>query len=251
MKNYILVHGAWGAAWEFNEVAALLSADGSNVIAVDLPGHGDNKAPINEVTMDAYVQTVTNVINDQNDKVILVGHSLAGAVISQVAEIIPDKIDRLIYVAAMLLKTGESPLEMMQSDKDGELLANVIFSEDQTIATLNADTIRNILLNDVKDEERLEKLIPEFFMEQSTEPFMATAQLSEENFGSVSKYYIRASIDKVLSPALQDKMISNWKVEKVFTLESGHFPLTSVPEDLVDIIKIASIENNEVIKWVA
>lgn len=47
---------------------------------------------------------------------------------------------------------------------------------------------------------------------------MAEAQLSEKYFGSVAKYYIKASIDKVI------------------TLKSGHFPLTSVPEELVKII---------------
>lgn len=57
MKHYVLVHGAWGGAWEFEELSALLAADGSNVVAVDLPGHGDNKAPISKVTMRASLQT--------------------------------------------------------------------------------------------------------------------------------------------------------------------------------------------------
>ena len=62
---------------------------------------------------------------------------------------------------------------------------------------------------------------------------MAVAQLSQEKFGSVAKYYIKASIDKVISPAAQDKMLANWQVKKVVSLASGHFPLTSIPESLV------------------
>jgi pimeloyl-ACP methyl ester carboxylesterase len=240
MKNYVLIHGAWGAAWEFDNVAELLSNEGHHVVALDLPGHGENKANIADVTMQAYVKTVVNAINELDEKVILVGHSLAGAIISQVAEVIPEKIDRLIYVAAMLLKTGDSPLSVMQSDSDGHLLPNTQFSEDGSYATLSEDTVRNILLNDVKDQGYLDNIVPKFLFKQATEPFMAEAHLSEENFGSVAKYYIKASIDKVISPAAQEKMLENWQVNEVVSLESGHFPLTSIPQDLTKVLTALS-----------
>ncbi|MBL4629815.1 MAG: alpha/beta fold hydrolase [Paraglaciecola sp.] len=236
MKNYLLVHGAWGAAWEFNKVIELLSNDGHNVIALDLPGHGENEANIANVTMSSYVQTVVNAINVIDEQVILVGHSLAGAIISQVAELIPEKIERLIFVAAMLLKDGDSALSVMQNDEDGQLLPNTIFSEDGSYATISEDTVRNVLLNDVSDETYLNSIVPKFLFKQATEPFMAKAQLTEQKFGSVEKHYIKASIDKVITPAAQEKMLTNWQVDKVFTLESGHFPLTSIPEKLVAVI---------------
>lgn len=237
MKNYLLIHGAWGAAWEFEKVSELLSADGSKVTAIDLPGHGENKADISAVTMESYIQTVINAVNEQNQRVILVGHSLAGAIISQVAERIPEKIDRLIYVAAMLLANGDTPLSVMQNDAEGYLLPNTIFSKDGSYATLNEKTVRNVLLNDVEDKSYLDSIVHKFLFKQATEPFMAPAQLSSEKFGRVKKYYIKASIDKVISPAAQDKMLDNWAVDKVFTLKSGHFPLTSIPAQLVDVIK--------------
>jgi pimeloyl-ACP methyl ester carboxylesterase len=114
MKNYLLVHGAWGAAAEFDEVVKLLSDDGSRITSIDLPGHGENKAAIDKITMDAYVQTVVDTINTINEKVILVGHSLAGAIISQVAEVIPDSIDRLIYVAAIVSRQLLCPVVLPQ-----------------------------------------------------------------------------------------------------------------------------------------
>ncbi|WP_428356806.1 alpha/beta fold hydrolase [Methyloprofundus sp.] len=237
MKNYLLIHGAWGAAWEFNKVAELLSNDGHNVIALDLPGHGENNAEIPDVTMQSYVNTIVEAIEKLNDKVVLVGHSLAVAIISQVAEVIPEKIDRLVYVAAMLLKDGDSALEVMQNDPGGELLPNTIFSADGTYATITEETVRTVLLNDVKDADYLDKIVPKFLFKQATEPFMAIANLSEEKFGSVDKYYIKASMDKVISPEAQDKMLTNWKIQNVVTLESGHFPLTSIPEQLVAEIR--------------
>lgn len=237
MKHYILVHGAWGGAQEFEEVAKVLSADGSNVIALDLPGHGNSKESIIDVSMDAYVQRVTDVINDLDEKVTLVGHSLAGAVISQVAEGIPLKIDRLIYVCAFLPKNGDTPLGLMQSDKKGKLLPKIVFSEDQSYATLKDEDIRDIFLHDVEDEEYINKLIPKFSIKQAIQPFIAPAKLSTPNFRNVSKYYIRTSLDKVVSLSLQDEMISNWHAEQTFTLDSGHFPLTSMPNDFCETIK--------------
>ncbi|MBV1909386.1 MAG: alpha/beta hydrolase [Kangiellaceae bacterium] len=237
MKTYILVHGAWGGAWEFETLTKLLSESDTTVIAVDLPGHGEDQTPLSGMTMAAYINKVEQTINEQSDPVILVGHSLAGAVISQVAETIPNKIDRLIYVAAMLPKSGDVPFALMQSDEDGLLLANTTFSQDQTIATLKPSVIEEILFHDVEDKSILHSIIPKMTMQQSTDPFMAVSELSEDNFGSVKKYYIRASIDKVLSPRLQQRMLENWPVEDVATLPSGHFPLTSMPERLAETIK--------------
>lgn len=240
MSNYILVHGAWGGAWEFTDVINLLSNDNHKVTALDLPGHGDNKQPLTKVTMATYVKTVVDAVKAQNEKVILVGHSLAGAVIAQAAEEVPEKIDHLIFVAAILPANGETSLGLMQSDDQGQLLPNVIFSEDQSYGTITQETVRTVLLNDIKDNAHLDSLVPNFLFKQSTEPFMAEAKLSEERFGSVRKVYIRAGLDKVLTPALQDKMILNWKLDNVFTLESGHFPLNSIPDQLVEVILKAS-----------
>jgi len=240
MSNYILVHGAWGGAWEFADLVKLLSTNGNKVTALDLPGHGENKQALANVTMAAYVKTVVAAVKAQDEKVILVGHSLAGAVIAQVAEEIPEKIGRLVFVAAILPANGETPLGLMQSDAQGQLLPNVIFSEDQSYGELTGATVRDVLLNDIKDQAYLDRLVPHFLFKQSTEPFMAAAQLTQEKFGSVYKVYIRAGVDKVLTPALQDRMIKSWTLNKVVTLESGHFPLNSMPADLAKVIREAS-----------
>jgi len=128
----------------------------------------------------------------------------------------------------------------MQSDAQGQLLPNVIFSEDQSYGELTGATVRDVLLNDIEDQAYLDRLVPHFLFKQSTEPFMAAAQLTQEKFGSVYKVYIRAGVDKVLTPTLQDRMIKSWTLNKVVTLESGHFPLNSMPADLAKVIREAS-----------
>ena len=236
MSSILLIHGAWGGAWELREIVASLKERRHRAWAIDLPGHGQRPAPISKVTMDAYVTSVIDAVRTTEGKVVLAGHSLAGSVISQVAEEIPQKIESLVYICAMLPRNGETPLGLMQSDDLGELLPKLVFSDDRSFATVEVEDVRNIFLHDVKEKERLEELAPMFAVEQAVEPFMAPARLTGEAFGAVPKSYIRCSLDKVLSPALQDRMISGWDVERVFRLDSGHFPLMSMPERLIDAI---------------
>ena len=235
MSHYILIHGAWEESRAWDDVSPILQQNGHTVTAIDLPGHGENKQSIAQVTMAGYIQTVVDVIKQLDHQVILVGHSMTGAVISQVAEQIPEKIERLIYVAAFLLKDGGTVLEGMQNDATNEFLPEIIFSDDQTYASVSEKTLRSIGFHDVK-EAVIQRVLPQMAEKQATEPFMAKVVVSDENFGSVPKTYIRTSIDKVTSPALQDTMIANWKVETVHDLRSGHFPAFSVPEKLAELM---------------
>jgi pimeloyl-ACP methyl ester carboxylesterase len=232
MKHYILVHGAWEGAWSWDTTRPVLEKKGYRVTTVDLPGSPGNKQTISDVTMDSYVQTVVNAINALDHKVILVGHSLAGAVITQVAEAIPEKIEKLIYVAAFLLKNGGSVLEAMQNDPNGEFLPELTFSDDQSYATASEGTWRSKAFHDVDENSILEALPLVNNLPQATEPFMAKTEVSAERFGSLPKVYIRTSIDKMISPGFQDEMIKNWDVGQVHTLASGHFPTLSMPESL-------------------
>lgn len=91
MSTYVLVHGAWHGAWCWKYVIPILENEGHNVIALDLPGHGEDKTPIPEITFDAYAKRVCKILDEQSEPVVLVGHSMGGAVISQVAEYLPSK----------------------------------------------------------------------------------------------------------------------------------------------------------------
>jgi pimeloyl-ACP methyl ester carboxylesterase len=235
MSHYILIHGAWEESRIWDDVSPVLEKNGHAVTAVDMPGHGANSQPISDVTLANYVEAVADEIRQLDHQVVLVGHSMAGAVISQVAELIPEKIERLIYVAAFLLKDGGSVLEAMQSDSAGELLPEIVFSDDQSNASVSEGALRRVGFHDV-DAKVIQRILPLMAERQATEPFMAKVVVSDENFGSVPKTYIRTTIDKVTTPALQDWMISNWKVETVHDLESGHFPAFSVPKKLAELM---------------
>ncbi len=111
----------------------------------------------------------------------------------------------------------------MQNDANGELLSELVFSDDQTYVTVPEQALRSIGFHDV-EETVIQRILPLMAEEQATEPFMAKIRVSDDNFGSVPKTFIRTSIDRITSPTLQDSMIANWEVEAILNLESGHFP---------------------------
>lgn len=127
MTTYVLVHGAASGAWVWHRVMPHLKQQGHRVIAPDLPGHGLNPRPMAEITLAAYVDCVGEILAAQTEPVILVGHSLGGAVITQVAEQYPDRIHTLVYLAGYLLRSGETMLEITQADDESLLLANAVF----------------------------------------------------------------------------------------------------------------------------
>ncbi len=106
----VLVHGAWGGGWDWKRVDRLLTADGNEVYRPTLTGQGEhsNLASTN-IDLDTHIQDIVNVILwERLTNVVLVGHSYGGMIITGVADRVPDRIQRLVYVDALLPENGES-----------------------------------------------------------------------------------------------------------------------------------------------
>src|SRR6266581_4031120 len=106
----VIVHGAWGGAWAFRRVDALLRDKGYNVYRPQLTGLGDRvhlSRP--DIGLSTHIEDVVNTIlfEDLHD-IILVGHSYGGMVITGVADRVPDRIKRLVYIDALVPADGES-----------------------------------------------------------------------------------------------------------------------------------------------
>ena len=77
----------------------LLEGAGHRVEAPDLPGPGDDRTPIAEVSLQGYADRIAELLDAHPEPVVLVGHSAGGGVISQAAEQCPDRIETLVYLA--------------------------------------------------------------------------------------------------------------------------------------------------------
>ncbi|WP_413757238.1 alpha/beta fold hydrolase [Streptomyces sp. MMBL 11-3] len=113
--TYVLVHGAWHDGRVWSRVAALLTAAGHRVLAPSLSGHGDKAHLLGpRIGLTTHIDDVVDLVLDQDlDDVVLVGHSYAGMVVSGVANRIPKRVARLVYVDAMVPVHGESAVDVM------------------------------------------------------------------------------------------------------------------------------------------
>jgi len=219
-ETIVLVHGAWQGAFTWATVKSNLEKNGYKVIAVELPAHGDDQTSVAGITLSSYSAKVISVVEAQSSKVILVGHSMGGMVISDVAEKIPAKIDKLVYLAAFLPQTQQSLLEISSADKQTLLPPALEFSADQSTVAVKKDSLISIFCQD--GSEAVKKLLLE---KNRTEPLLPLTQkvtLTSANFGSVTKFYIRTVNDNAIGINLQDQMIKTTAVKKVFSLNAGH-----------------------------
>ncbi|MBS0664298.1 MAG: alpha/beta fold hydrolase [Verrucomicrobia bacterium] len=106
----LFVHGAWGGGWQFRKVAPLLEARGYVVYRPTLTGLGERVHLANrEIGLETHIEDIENVIRFENlHDVILVGHSYGGMVITGVADRMPDRMSRLVFLDAMVPRSGES-----------------------------------------------------------------------------------------------------------------------------------------------
>ena len=242
MSTYVFVHGAWHGAWCWSKVVALLEGAGHKAIALDLPGHGGDDTPIAQVTFEAYCDKVREIVEAQPESVILVGHSMGGRVVTQVAERRPDRIKTAVYLAAILLRHGENT---MPADPDaGETLIDrsVITSDDGIYQTLREDAIRELLFHDCSDEDA-DRAMALLESRQASQPMTIPMRLTDERFGRVPKVYIECLQDKAVTPAQQRIMYTLTPCDKVIPMNVSHSPFLSSPQELAD--HLVSIGENE------
>lgn len=226
----MLVHGGWSGGWTWEKVVPLLEDAGHRVEAPDLPGHGDDRTPIAEVSLQSYVDRISEVLDAHPEPVVLVGHSSGGAVISQAAEQRPEKVELLVYLAAFLLRDGEAVFSATENDTESLILPAIVMSEDQRSATLREDAVKEALCADCSDEdvERAKSM----FGSQAVAPFATPLAVTEDNFGRVPRVFIETLRDRAVSPSFQKEMYDRLPCRKVVSMNTSHSPFFSAPEEL-------------------
>lgn len=234
MSTFILVHGAWHGGWCWYKLAARLRAAGHVVVSPDLPGHGLDRTPTAEVTMAAYVERITQALDAAAEPVVLVGHSMGGAVVTQATEERPDRVRHLVYIAAFAPGDGQSVLQLARADPDDRLGKTMVFAADRKSITLKPETIRGSFYADCPDEDLA--LAQSLLVPQSPAPLGATLHVSAERWGRVPRSYVECTQDMAVSIGAQRTMPGR-KDAKIHTLDTGHSPFLSAPDRIAEILK--------------
>ena len=110
MADIVLVHGAWQGSWCWRKVLPTLRAKGHRVFAVTLTGVGERAhhlAP--SIRLATHIDDVVAVIETEElTRIMLVGHSYGGLLITAVADRYQERIACLVYLDAIVPRSGES-----------------------------------------------------------------------------------------------------------------------------------------------
>src|SRR5688500_7726001 len=119
MANFVLVPGFWLGGWAWAEVTKILREKGHGVFPVTLTGLGE-RAHLGsaETNLETHVADVVNLIKyNRLEDIYLAGHSYAGMVITQVADQIPEKIAKLIYVDCAPVADGAALVDAYSPER--------------------------------------------------------------------------------------------------------------------------------------
>jgi len=235
----VLVHGAWQASYAWEEVKNNLTAQGYQVIVVNLKGHGDDKTPVSELSFSGYVDQVKAAIDSFNEPVILIGHSLGGAVITQTATQVPAKIAKLVYVAGFIPQTGRSVLDYAGMDRASLLGPVLEFNADQTLAGLANPGINflKVFIQDGTDKQK--QFVLDRYRAEPVIPLATPLNYTTENYTAAGKkYYVFTTEDNAISYPFQKQMAADAGITKTFTINTGHSPFISKPTELTSILEI-------------
>ena len=235
MKNnkphFLLIHGAWHGGWVWNEISEILNYQGYSVSTPTLTGLGEKKHLLSsKITIDTFIEDVVNHIIFENlNNIILVGHSFAGSVISGVADILKDRIQKLIYFDAVILKDGQKPFDIAPK----ELVKHRIelakrFGNGISIPAPSADAFG---VFDVKKSLLLEeKLTP-----HPLSTYQSKLTIKNEIGNGIPSFYIFCNDPVYKSLESSRKVVRKLKWP-IFELNAGHDAMLTHPKETLNLL---------------
>lgn len=234
MATFILIHGAWHGGWCWEPLVPLLTAAGHRVLAPDLPGMGEDRRALGSDPLDEWAGFVAQLASEAEAPVILVGHSRGGLVISEAAERVPERIERLVYLTAFLLQPGQSLGDVAGRYPDVGPARAIRPADDPSRLDLDREEAIPIFYNRCSEADAraaARRLVPEPLAALTT-----GLRISPERFGRVPRAYIECTDDRAISLEMQREMQAALPCAPVITLESDHSPFRSATRQLADAL---------------
>lgn len=238
---FVLIHGAWQGSWAFAAWLPELRRYGCTALAVDLPGNGWPPAPQALATLDTYTAHVVKILEELDQPVILVGHSGGGITASQVAELMPERVAAVVYLAGIMLPSGQGFDEIIaqcERESPGAQLNAIApyleFSADGTVSNVREQGALTCFVQDCDPVAALHAarlLRPQQLGGLAMKPALTAAR-----FGRVLRVYVECTQDCSVLPPLQRKMQELTPGAVRITLDCGHVPQLAQPARLTELL---------------
>ena len=226
----VLLPGAGLGAWIWEPVVPLLQAP---ALAVEIPGRAARPADRRHVTLESAAEAVAGDVRAwRPDRVVLVGHSLGGVLVPEVARRVPDRIGALVYVAAEAPADGDRALDLIPAAL--RLLLRAMWIVRPGGVRPPPSATRRALCNDLDDVTTatvVERIEPEA-------PGIYRSRVTWAGVPEVPRTYVKCLQDRSdVSPARQDEMAKRLQADRVVTLDTGHLPMLARPEEVAAVLE--------------
>lgn len=235
----VLIHGAWAGGWVWDTVTPLLETRGFLVLAPDLPGCGARLGDPAKASLTGCVDDLEQQLHAVSGPLLLVGHSGGGAVATQLAEAVSERVVGVAYLAGMMLPSGtgfgEVVAEMVHDYPEASGIGPYLeWEAGGQVSRVPAHAIRDIFLQDISDA----------IANQATPRFGPQAEGSRtlvphwtlERFGQIPRLYVEARQDRSVVLPVQRRMQQLVPGAQVASLDTGHVPQVSAPEAVADAL---------------
>jgi pimeloyl-ACP methyl ester carboxylesterase len=216
----VFVHGVWADGTSFSSQITTLQSKGYKVVSV--------QNPVTSLTED--VAVTKRAIELISGKIILVGHSWGGFVISQFTN--EPKVVGLVYLAGFAPELGETIVSLNKNASETELSKYLVPSNGYVF--LSEEGVKKVFANDLSPKQQsliYATQIPAshtIFVDQSEEPA----------WKHKPTWYVVAKNDKTINPDLERFMAKRAKA-KTIELESSHVVMNSKPKEVLKVIEEA------------
>jgi len=241
MARFVLVHGAFGGAWSWEAVIPALAAAGHTAEAFDLPGAGEDRTPVADITLGSYAARACEVLTARPEPAVLVGFSMGGVVVTQAASDCPDRVASLVFVAAFMPSNGQSLIELtdLPEGAGNMIKENLVVAGDPPVATLPDEAALTGIYNRCTPEQAAQAMKRR--RPQAVLPLSTPVSVDESVLARIPRSYVFTKHDRSMVPALQRRLIRDHPCERVIEIEADHAPFFSVTGELVAaLLQLAS-----------
>jgi pimeloyl-ACP methyl ester carboxylesterase len=218
----VLVHGAFADASSWSKVIPLLEKDGYFVTAVQIP----------LTSLPDDVATAKRVIDAQKGPVVVVGHSYAGAVITDAAAGNAN-VKSLVYVAAFAPDAGETVTEA-GSKFSPPPLGSALVPDAAGFLYVERDKVHDVFCKDIPVADARVIAATQKPPNQS----VFGARVVNVAWKTIPSWYIVGTEDRAINPDLE-RFYARRMNAKTTELKSSHVPFLSHPKEVVQVIEDA------------
>jgi pimeloyl-ACP methyl ester carboxylesterase len=216
-RNVVLVHGAWADGSSWGDVIPQLQASGLHVTAVQNP----------LTSVEDSVAETRRVLALQDGPTVLVAHSWAGTVISEVGT--DPKVSALVYVAARAPDANEDFVALSGRFPTMPVRAGV--QNHDGFTTISEEAFIKYFANGV-EPKKAEVL---YAVQQPTAATLFAGRTSVAAWKTKPSWYAVSKLDETISPDLERFLAGRMKAHTV-ELDAGHLSLVSQPREIADLI---------------